>query len=146
MSAMASQITSLTIAYSTVYSGADQGKYQSTASLAFVGNSLVTCEFRAQRDSTAEKVSIWWRHNMSTWWFLNSLSLGGLAFGFNCANLQCFLAIIFMSIFSAIAILWLAQDLRGQKPISDRTYFRHFCSLGVNFMQLWFFVLNRFLI
>ena len=36
MSAMASQITSLTIVYSSVYSGADQGKYQSSASLAFV--------------------------------------------------------------------------------------------------------------
>ena len=31
-----SQITSLTIAYSTVYSGADQRKHQSSASLAFV--------------------------------------------------------------------------------------------------------------
>ena len=36
MDAMASQITSLTIVYSTVYSGADQRKYQSSASLAFV--------------------------------------------------------------------------------------------------------------
>ena len=36
MGAMASQITSLTMAYSTVYSGADQRKHQSTASLAFV--------------------------------------------------------------------------------------------------------------
>ena len=36
MSARASQITSLTIAYSTFYSGADQGKYQSSASLAYV--------------------------------------------------------------------------------------------------------------
>ena len=36
MSAMASQITSLTIAYSGVYSGADQRKHQSSASLAFV--------------------------------------------------------------------------------------------------------------
>ena len=36
-SAMSSQITSLTIVYSTVYSGADQRKYQSSASLAFVG-------------------------------------------------------------------------------------------------------------
>ena len=33
---MASQITSLTIVYSTVYSGADQRKHQSSASLAFV--------------------------------------------------------------------------------------------------------------
>ena len=36
MSAMASQITSLTIVYSIVYSGADQRKHQSSASLAFV--------------------------------------------------------------------------------------------------------------
>ena len=36
MGAMASQITSLTIVYSTVYSGADQRKHQSPASLAFV--------------------------------------------------------------------------------------------------------------
>ena len=33
---IASQITSLTIVYSTVYSDADQRKYQSSASLAFV--------------------------------------------------------------------------------------------------------------
>ena len=36
MTTMASQITSLTIVYSTVYSGADQRKHQSSASLAFV--------------------------------------------------------------------------------------------------------------
>ena len=36
MSAMASQITSLTIVYSTVYSGADKRKHQRSASLAFV--------------------------------------------------------------------------------------------------------------
>ena len=36
MSMMASQITSLTIVYSTIYSGADQIKHQSSASLAFV--------------------------------------------------------------------------------------------------------------
>ena len=36
MTTIASQITSLTIVYSTVYSGADQRKHQSSASLAFV--------------------------------------------------------------------------------------------------------------
>ena len=36
MGTMASQITSLTIVYSTVYSGADQRKHQSSTSLAFV--------------------------------------------------------------------------------------------------------------
>ena len=46
MSAMASQITSPTIAYSTAYSGADQRKNQIFASLAFVrGNSTVTGDF-----------------------------------------------------------------------------------------------------
>ena len=35
ISAMASQITSLAIVYSTVYSGADERKHQSSASLAF---------------------------------------------------------------------------------------------------------------
>ena len=36
MGAIASQITSLTIVYLTVYSGADQSRHQSFASLAFV--------------------------------------------------------------------------------------------------------------
>ena len=36
MGAVASQITSLTIVYLTVYSDTDQRKYQSSASLAFV--------------------------------------------------------------------------------------------------------------
>ena len=36
MGTIASQITSLTIVYSTVYSDADQRRHQSTASLAFV--------------------------------------------------------------------------------------------------------------
>ena len=36
MGAIASQITSFTIVYSTVYSGADQSKHQSSALLAFV--------------------------------------------------------------------------------------------------------------
>ena len=36
MGLVASQITSPTIVYSTIYSGADQRKHQSTALLAFV--------------------------------------------------------------------------------------------------------------
>ena len=38
MGAVVSQMTSLTIVYSTVYSGANQRKHQSSASLAFVRN------------------------------------------------------------------------------------------------------------
>ena len=56
ISPMASQITSLTIVYSGVYSGADQRKLQSSASLAFVRE--FTGEFPAQRASNAENVSI----------------------------------------------------------------------------------------
>ena len=39
MTTLASQITSLTVVYSTVYSDADQRKHQSSASLAFVWGS-----------------------------------------------------------------------------------------------------------
>ena len=56
MGAIASQITSLAIVYSTFYSDADQRKHQSSASLAF--------EFPAQMASNAENVSIWWRHHV----------------------------------------------------------------------------------
>ena len=50
MGAMASQINSLTIVYSTVYSVADQRKYKISASL--------TGEFPAQVASNAESASI----------------------------------------------------------------------------------------
>ena len=64
MGARASQITSLMVVYSTVYSGADQRKHQGSASLAFVrGNSPVTGEFTAQMASNAENVFTWWRHH-----------------------------------------------------------------------------------
>ena len=62
MITMTSQITSLTIVYSTVYSGADKRKHQSSASLALCGKFTGTGEFPAQRASNAENVSIWWRH------------------------------------------------------------------------------------
>ena len=63
MGSMVSQITSLTIVYSAVYSGADQRKYQSSESQAFwAGNSPGTGDFPAQRAGNAENVSIWWRH------------------------------------------------------------------------------------
>ena len=67
MGTMASQITSLTIGYSTVHSGADQRKYQSSASLAFyAGNSPGTDEFPAQMVSNEGTVSIWWRYHELT--------------------------------------------------------------------------------
>ena len=60
MGTKASQITSLTIVWSPVYSGADQ----SSVSLAIcAGNSPVTGEFPAQMTNNAENVSNWWRHH-----------------------------------------------------------------------------------
>ena len=66
MSAVASQITSFTIVYSGVYSGADERKHQSSASLAFVRgiHRPVTGEFPEQKASNAGNVSIWWRHHV----------------------------------------------------------------------------------
>ena len=65
MSALASQITSLPIVYSTVYS---RSRSKKTLKLRVtglcVGNSPVTGEFPAQRASNAENVSIWWRHHV----------------------------------------------------------------------------------
>ena len=64
MSAMASQITGVSIVYSTFCSGAGQRKHQSSALLAICArNSPVTGEFSAQRASNAENVSICWRHH-----------------------------------------------------------------------------------
>ena len=56
---MASQITSHTIVYSTMHSGTDQRKHQSSASLAYVrGIHMVAGEFPAQMASNAENVCI----------------------------------------------------------------------------------------
>ena len=64
MNAMASQITSLTVVYSTVYW---RRRSQTTPKLCVTGlcegNSPVTGEFHAQRASNEENVSIWWRHH-----------------------------------------------------------------------------------
>ena len=54
MGVTASQITSLTSVYSTVYMGAYQRKHQISG----------TGEFPAQMASNAENVSIWWRHHV----------------------------------------------------------------------------------
>ena len=61
----ASQITSLTIVYSTVNSDADQRKHKKLGVTGLcAGNSPGTGDFPAQMASNAENVSIWWRHRM----------------------------------------------------------------------------------
>ena len=67
MRAMASQISSLAIVYSTVYW---RGRPKKTSKLRVAGlcegNSPMTGEFPAQRASNAENVSIRWRHHTNT--------------------------------------------------------------------------------
>ena len=63
MSAMASQITSVSIVCPTVCSGADQRKLQSSASLAFVKGIHRWPEISLIKASNAENVHIWWRHH-----------------------------------------------------------------------------------
>ena len=64
MDAIASQITSLAIVYSAFYSGVDQRKHQSSASLAFVWGIHRDRWIPHTKASYAENVSIWWRHHV----------------------------------------------------------------------------------
>ena len=67
MSAMASQITSVWIVCSTVCSGADQRKHQSSVSLLFVrGIHRWPVDSPHKWPVTQENVSIWWRHHELT--------------------------------------------------------------------------------
>ena len=68
MSMMASQITGLTIVYSTVHLGADQRKHQGITGLC-EGNLLVMSEFPAQGANNMENVSIWQCHHENLHFF-----------------------------------------------------------------------------
>ena len=63
MDAIASQITSLTIVYSTVYQTQIKENIKAARHWPLCGNSPGTGEFPAQMASNAENVSIWWRHH-----------------------------------------------------------------------------------
>ena len=64
MTSMESQITSLTVVYSTVYSDADKKNIKATRHRPLCGEVTGTGEFPAQMASYAENVSIWWRHHV----------------------------------------------------------------------------------
>ena len=64
MGAIASQITSLAVVYSAVYSDADQRKHKKLRITGLcAGNSPETGEFPSQMANNAQKISIWWRHH-----------------------------------------------------------------------------------
>ena len=65
MTTMASQITSLTVVYSIVYSGTDQRNTKAPRHWPLCGEFTGTGEFPAQRASNAENASILWRHHDS---------------------------------------------------------------------------------
>ena len=67
MGAMASQITGVSMVCSTVYSGADQRKYQSSASLAFVREIHRWPVNSPHKGPVTRKISIWWRHHDIPW-------------------------------------------------------------------------------
>ena len=72
MGSIASQITSLKIVYSSVYSGADQRKHQSYAPLAFVrGIHRWPVNSPNKGPVTRKNASIWWRHHA----FVNQLRM-----------------------------------------------------------------------
>ena len=64
MTTMASQITSLAVVYSIVYSGVDKKNIKAPRHWPLCGEFTGTGEFPAQRASYAENVSIWWRHHV----------------------------------------------------------------------------------
>ena len=64
MGTMASQMTSLAIVYSTVYSGTDKKTSKLRVTGLCAGISPGTGEFPAQMTSNAENVSIWCQHEL----------------------------------------------------------------------------------
>ena len=63
MGTIASRITSLRIVYSTVYSDAEQRKYQSSASLAFVWG-IHRAPMNSSHKWPVTGKMIWWRHHV----------------------------------------------------------------------------------
>ena len=125
MSPIASQIT---IVYSTVYSGADQRKHQSSASLAFVRR----IHRSPQKASKAENVSIWWRHHV-----LDAMSLPQLMlihWQLNHKKFHRKFNVVF--ILSSIPLRQKCVKKWAHGDIRDPSYSRE-NNLGRRYWQLW---------
>ena len=103
MGAMASQITSLTSVYSSVYSGADKKISKIRVTGFCVGNSPETSEFSAQMASNAENVSIWWCHHVGA----NSYYI---PIGVYITQISVYVVSHFVNMMDEIVYVWLLDD------------------------------------
>ena len=93
MSAMASQITAVSMVSSTVCSDAYNKKTKNRVTGLYEGKLPVTGEFPSQRASNAENVSIWWRHHdpincLMACFYNNDNSLCWMSFRLNQNRIQ----------------------------------------------------------
>ena len=137
MSAMASEITGVTIIYSTVCSGADQRKYLSSASLAFVrGIHRSPVNPPSQRASNAENVSIWWRHHrkLVTIMWKETVEI---------IDLTRVIVTSVGPIFMRLKLLFLQRRVSNAHQISIKSCL-HFINLCIDNSFLLLFVITRF--
>ena len=74
MTTMASQITSLTVVYPTVFADADQRKHQSSASLAFVPRTKGQLRGKCFHLMTSSCVAVClWNQRNEAWWSVSNL-------------------------------------------------------------------------
>ena len=137
MSMMASQITSLTIVYSTFYSGADQRKLHITGLCE--GNSPVTVEFPAQRASNAENLSIWWRHPSDSSLKSSSFRFGGLSSHWCLKALNVHYR--FLTISTPYWTCWAGKKLFTLRKTFSRVFF-----MKENWALSWFRVVIQYII
>ena len=123
MSAMASQITSLTIVYSTVYSGADQRKHQSSASLAFVRG------IHRWPVNSPHKGPVTWK-----------------MFPFDDVIMQCRMAFMAASASFNLAVSKMAEAITGRTGRCFAWYFKPGLTNSKNFSKLKSYKSSRFVI
>ena len=130
---MASQSISLTIVYSTVYSGADQRKKSKLRVTDLcAGNWPVTGEFPTQRASNAESVSIWWRHHGQSLWLVEQTCWRTGSWG-RCLRLK-----VVSSIHKTISVA------RFYKPVLTVTIFKELHRASLENQEKYLFKFSHF--
>ena len=116
MTTMASQITSLTVVYSTVYSDTDQRKHQSSASLAFV-----------------------WGIHRDRWIPCTKGQLRGKCFHLMMSSCADF-AMICLNQVSIGLILWVSGQYWSGYNVISTCYWRYWCLLQRSCAVVWFYM------